>query len=79
MQTNNLPATPETPKPPKWTEAKRNSPPRKERYFTFEEVREALQTVRGHDRHRQGLGLRADRPMLKWEDFAAMARLLVAA
>jgi hypothetical protein len=38
MQTNNLPATPETPKQPKWTEAKRNSPPRKERYFTFEEV-----------------------------------------
>jgi hypothetical protein len=73
MTDNPLPATPETPKPPKSTEATRNTPPRKQKYFTLEQVRESLQTARGHGRHRQGLGLRSDPPMLKWEDFAPMA------
>jgi hypothetical protein len=55
-----LPATPETLNRHNPTEERKNLPPRKKRYFTFEHVREALQTVRSHDRRREGLGLRDD-------------------
>jgi hypothetical protein len=64
MTDNLLPATPETPKLPKLTETKR-IPPRKEQYFSFERLRKALQTVRGHDRHRQSVGLRPGAQMGK--------------
>lgn len=67
MQTNSVPATPRS------TKSYLKRPERREQCFTFEEVREALQTVRGYDRHRQGLGLRADRPMLRWEGLAPIA------
>jgi hypothetical protein len=43
---NVRPATPETPKLPKLTETKR-IPPRKEQYFSFEQVRDALIKCKG--------------------------------
>jgi hypothetical protein len=40
MTDNPLPATPETLQLPKCPEERKNPPPRKEQYFTFEQVRQ---------------------------------------